>query len=59
MVIRRRGKASYLLTRVYDDDFELTPEIQERLEEGRKEYREGKTVHCGTAGELHKFLETL
>ena len=32
VVIRRRGKVSYLLTPVYDNDYVLSPEVEERLE---------------------------
>ena len=35
VVIRRRGKVSYMLTPVYEEDFVLSPELEERLEEGR------------------------
>ena len=35
VVIRRRGKVSYLLTPVYDNDYVLSPEVEERLE-GRR-----------------------
>lgn len=33
VVIRRRGKVSYMLTPVYEEDFVLSPELEERLEE--------------------------
>ena len=45
VVIRRRGKVSYML--------------EERLEEGRRQYREGNVTTCTTKEELNKFLETL
>ncbi|MDR2816472.1 MAG: hypothetical protein LBB62_07205 [Proteiniphilum sp.] len=59
VVIRRRGKASYMLTPVYDSDFVITPEMEKRIEEGRREYRQGKTVSLKTKEELHSFLESL
>lgn len=59
VVIRRRGKVSYMLTPVYDTDYELSPEVEERLEESRQQYREGKVTTCTTKEELAKFLETL
>ena len=37
VVIRRRGKVSYMLTPVYEEDFVLSPELEERLEEGRRQ----------------------
>ncbi len=59
VVIRRRGKVSYMLTPVYEEDFTLTPELEERLEEGRKQYREGNVTTCTTKEELNRLLETL
>ena len=59
VIIRRRGKISYMLTPVYDSDFTITPELEERLEEGRQEYRNGETISCKTKDELHDFLESI
>lgn len=59
VVIRRRGKVSYMLTPVYEDDFVLSPELEKRLEEGRRQYREGKVTACATKEELSQFLDNL
>ncbi|MDR1402645.1 MAG: type II toxin-antitoxin system Phd/YefM family antitoxin [Tannerellaceae bacterium] len=59
VIIKRRGRTSYMLIPVYDSDFVMTPELEKRLEEGRKQYREGKTVSCKTNEELHSFLDSL
>ena len=59
VVIRRRGKVSYMLTPVYEEDFVLSTKLEERLEEGRRQYREGNVTTCTTKEELNKFLETL
>lgn len=59
VIIRRRGKVSYMLTPVYEEDFALSPELEERLEEGRKQYREGNVTTCTTKEELNRFLEAL
>ena len=59
VVIRRRGKVSYMLTPVYEEDFVLSPELEERLEEGLKQYREGNVTTCTTKEELNRFLEML
>lgn len=59
VVIRRRGKVSYMLTPVYEEDFVLSPGLEERLEEGRRQYREGNVTTCTTKEELNKFLEAL
>ena len=58
VVIRRRGKVSYMLTPVYEEDFVLSPELEERLEERRRQYREGNAA-CTTKKELNRFLDTL
>ena len=59
VVIRRRGKVSYMLTPVYEEDCVLAPELEKRLEEGRRQYREGNVTTCTTKEELNKFLEAL
>lgn len=59
VVIRRRGKLSYMLTPVYEDDFVLSPEVEERLEEGRRQYKAGNVTTFKTKEELNKFLDTL
>ena len=58
VVIRRRGKVSYMLTPVYENDFVLSPEIEGRLEEGRRQYRKGNVTTCSTKEELNNFLES-
>ena len=59
VVIRRRGKVSYMLTPVYENDFILSPEFENRLEEGRRQYRARNVTVCTTKEELDKFLESL
>lgn len=59
VIIRRRGKVFYMLTPVYEDDFVLSPELEERLEEGRRQYKEGNVTTCTTKDELNRFLEAL
>lgn len=59
VVIRRRGKVSYMLTPVYEDDFVLSPELEKRLEDSRRQYREGNVITCTTKEELNKLLEAL
>ena len=59
VVIKRRGKVSYMLTPVYEEDFILSPELEKRIEEGRRQYQEGNVTTCTTKEELDKFLEAL
>lgn len=59
VVIRRRGKVSYMLTPVCEENLVLSPELEERLEEGRRQYREGDVTTCTTKEELNRLLEAL
>lgn len=59
VVITRRGKVSYMLTPVDENDFVPSPELEERLEESRRQYLEGKASAFSSKEELDKFLETL
>ncbi|MDD5815870.1 MAG: hypothetical protein PUD36_06495 [Bacteroidales bacterium] len=55
VVICRNGKVSYMLTPIY----EITPELEKKIEEGRKEYQEGKIVSCANKDDLNSFLDSL
>ena len=59
VIIRRRGKVSYMLTPIYDSDITITPELEKEIEEARKQFRNGETVSCRTKEELHTFLNSL
>lgn len=59
VIIRRRGKASYMLTPVRDSDFTITPELEKKIEEARQQFRNGETISCKNAEEAIKFLESL
>ena len=48
-----------MLTSISDKDFIVSPELEERLEEGRQQYKEEKMISCTTKEELHNFLESL
>ena len=61
VIIRRKGKRSYKLMPVSaeEEEFAMSPELEKKLEEGRKQYQEGKTISCKTKEELMHFLESL
>ena len=59
VVIRRRGKRSYMLTPVYDSDITITHELEQKIEEARREYRNRETIVCSNKEELHDFLDSL
>lgn len=59
IIIKRRGKIAYMLTPVSDSDFVATPELEKKIEEARKQYRNRETITCNTKEELHRFLDSL
>lgn len=59
VIIKRRGKAAYMLTPVSDNDFAATRELEKKIEEARRQYKNGETVSCKNKEELHSFLDSL
>ena len=59
IIIRRRGKVSYMLTPVSDSDITITSELEKKIEEARKQYRNEETISCKSPKELHDFLDSL
>jgi antitoxin (DNA-binding transcriptional repressor) of toxin-antitoxin stability system len=59
VVIKRRGKRSYMLTPVCDSDIRITPELEKKIQEAQRQYRNGETISCKNAEEAIKFLESL
>jgi hypothetical protein len=57
IVIRRGKKQAYILTPVNQDDFILTPEILERIEKSRQQFRDGDVTICKTYEESLNHLE--
>ena len=58
VLIRRRNNL-YTLVPVTEDDFAITPELAAKIEKGRKEYREGRTMAFHTAAEAQKWMDEL
>ena len=60
VVIKRGKKQSYILTPVIeDDDFVVTPELLEKLDNIRQRVRNGEYTDCKTVDEALKHLEAL
>lgn len=59
VIIRRRGKTSYMLTPVSKEEADISPELEKKIEEAREQYRRGETISCNTMEELHRFLASL
>lgn len=59
IIIRRGKKQAYTLVPVYDEDMDITPQLQAKIEQARQEYKEGKTVSIRTHEELDAFFDSL
>ena len=59
VVIRHKGKRSYLLMPIYDSDITITPEFEQKIEEARRQYKNRETITCNTKEELHSFWDSL
>lgn len=59
IIIRRGKKQAYTLVPVYEDDMDITPQLQAKIDKARQEYREGKTTTIRTHEELDAFFESL
>lgn len=58
VLIRRKNKI-YALVNVGREDLMITPELQARIEEAEKAYREGHCITCSTKEEIVNFLDSL
>ena len=58
-VLIRRKNQIYALTSIGKEDLMITPELQNRIDEARKSYREGRCVTCRTPEELDAYLDSL
>ncbi len=59
VIIRRNKKQAYTLVPVEDDDLTITPELAERIEKARQEYRDGKTLHFDNAAAAQEWMDSL
>lgn len=58
VLIRRRNQI-FTLTNVGNEDIEITPELQKKIDAARNEYREGKTLHFETSEEVQNWMDSL
>lgn len=56
--IRRRNK-TYAVVAVGDDDFDVSPALQAKIDQARQDYKEGKGVTCKTLEQSLALLESL
>ena len=65
VIIRRRGKTSYVLTPVKEnrvsesDGFELTDELEAQMRMSREEYKSGNYISINNHDELVSYLNSL
>lgn len=58
-VLVLRNSKMYTLVPVENDDLLASPELLAKIEQARKEIREGNGVTCKTKEELEAFLKSL
>lgn len=58
-VLIRRKRQTYAIIPVDDDDLTITPELQAKIEEARKDHREGRTLKFQSAAEAQRWIEQL
>lgn len=46
-------------THIHNNDIAITPELEKKIEEARRQYRDRETITCNTKEELHRFLDSL
>ena len=59
VVISRKGKRSYLLTPIFEIDLDMTPKLEQQIEQARRELVNGETICCKNQKELHELLDSL
>ena len=59
IIIRRGKKQAYTLVPVFDEDLDITPQLQAKIDQARLEHREGRTTTIRTHEELDAFFDSL
>ena len=59
IIIRRGKKQAYTLVPVFDEDLDITPALQAKIDKARQEYKEGRTISIRTHEELDAFFDSL
>ena len=58
-VLIRRKNSVYALVNVGKGDLEITPQLQQRIDEAEELCREGRCVTCRTKEELEAYIDSL
>lgn len=59
IIIRRGKKQAYTLVPVFDEDLDITPALQAKIDKARQEYKEGRTLRFESAEEVQKWMDEL
>ena len=59
IIIKRGKKQAYSLTPVEEDNFVITPELLEKLDNIRQRVKNGEYTECKTIEELQNYLDSL
>lgn len=59
IIIRRGKKQAYTLVPVFDEDLDITPALQAKIDKARQEYKEGRTLRFDSAEEVQKWMDEL
>jgi len=59
IIIKRGRKQSYILMPVTQDDFMVTPQLLEKLDNIRQQVKNGEYTECRTWEESKQFLDSL
>ena len=59
IIIRRGKKQAYTLVPVFDEDLDITPALQVKIDQARQEHKEGRTLRFESAKEVQKWMDEL
>lgn len=58
-VLIRRKNQIYALVSIGKEDLMITPELQQRIDKARQDFKEGKTLHFENAEAAIKWMDEL
>ena len=58
-ILVRRGKKIYTIVLVEDGELEITPQLAEKIEKARREYREGTALEFDSASAAQQWMDEL
>ncbi len=58
-VFIRRKRQLYAIVPVYESDLTITPELAERIEKARQEFRDGKTISLSSHKDIDRYFDSI